>query len=71
VPGTVSVDFWVNNAFDHTENTAPYCPFSGADDGVHCLTALKPYGYYTIEARVKSNGIEVTRQAITVKASGQ
>jgi len=69
VTGTVSVEYWVNNAFDHIENYAPYCPFEANDDGVHCRTALRPYGFYTIEARVKSNGTEVVRQAITVQAS--
>ncbi len=69
VSGTVSVEYWINNALDHTENYAPYCPFDGADDGSQCRTALRPFGSYTIEARVKSNGIEVVRQAITVQAS--
>ena len=69
VPGTVSVEYWVNSAIDHVENTAPYCPFDGADDGVRCATALRPFGTYTIEARVRSNGTEVARQAITVTAS--
>jgi len=69
VSGTVSVEYWVNNAFDHTENYAPYCPFEASDNGVQCLTALRPFGSYTIEARVKSNGTEVVRQAITVQAS--
>jgi len=69
VTGTVSVEYWVNSAFDHIENYAPYCPFDGADDGAQCLTKLKPFGFYTIEARVRSNGTEVARQAITVLAS--
>ena len=69
VAGTISVEYWVNNAFDHTENYAPYCPFEAAENGTQCLTKLRPYGFYTIEARVKSNGTEVARQAITVLAS--
>ncbi|BFU90655.1 MAG: hypothetical protein NTAFB01_18420 [Nitrospira sp.] len=69
VTGTVSVEYWINNALDHVENYAPYCPFDGDDDGVHCATRLRPFGSYTIEARVRSNGTEVTRQAITVQAS--
>jgi hypothetical protein len=71
VSGTVSVEYWVNNALDHTESFSPYCPFDGADDGVHCRTALRPYGFYTIEARVVSNGIELARKVIVVKASNQ
>ena len=71
VTGTVSVEYWINNAFDHIENYAPYCPFDGADDGSQCRTALRPFGSYTIEARVVSNGTEVTRQVIVVKASSQ
>ncbi|HWF62462.1 MAG TPA: hypothetical protein VN666_19435 [Nitrospira sp.] len=69
VAGTVSVEYWVNNALDHIENVAPYCPFDGEDDGIHCLTELRPVGVYTIEARVRSNGTEVARQAIVVQAS--
>ncbi len=69
VAGTVSVEYWINNVLDHIENVAPYCPFDGDDDGVHCLTRSRPFGSYTIEARVRSNGIEVTRQSITVQAS--
>src|SRR6185437_6616591 len=69
VAGTVSVEYWVNNALDHIENVAPYCPFDGEDDGIHCLTELRPFGSYIVEARVRSNGTEVTRQTITVQAS--
>ncbi|HMS86420.1 MAG TPA: hypothetical protein PKD12_22540 [Nitrospira sp.] len=69
VSGNVSVEYWVNNALDRTESYAPYCPFEANDNGVQCLTKLRPYGGYTIEARVKSNGIEVARQATTVLAS--
>jgi len=69
VAGTVSVEYWINNSLDHMENVAPYCPFDGDDDGTHCVTRLRPFGSYTIEARVRSNGTEVTRQAITVQAS--
>ncbi|MDC8449064.1 MAG: hypothetical protein LV473_11990, partial [Nitrospira sp.] len=64
VTGTVSVEYWINNTFDHVENVAPYCPFDGADDGTHCVTRLRSFGSYTIEARVRSNGIEVARQAM-------
>ncbi|MDC8449063.1 MAG: hypothetical protein LV473_11985 [Nitrospira sp.] len=69
VTGTVSVEYWINNTFDHVENVAPYCPFDGADDGTHCVTRLRSFGSYTIEARVRSNGIEVARQAMAVQAS--
>jgi len=69
VTGTVSVEYWVNNTLDHTEKYAPYCPFEAADNGTQCLTKLRPYGFYTVEARVRSNGIEVARQAVTVQAS--
>ncbi|MCS6304209.1 MAG: hypothetical protein H8K07_11165 [Nitrospira sp.] len=69
VAGTVSVEYWINNSLDHMENVAPYCPFDGADDGTHCVTRLRPFGSYTIEARVRSNGIEVARQAMVVQAS--
>jgi hypothetical protein len=67
----VSVEYWINNTVNRIEAFAPYCPFDGADNGMQCMTALKPYGFYTIEARVLSNGTEVTRQAIAVKASSQ
>ncbi|MDF0666865.1 MAG: hypothetical protein P0119_12440 [Nitrospira sp.] len=69
--GTVSVQFWINNTVNRVEGFAPYCPFDGADDGVHCLAKLRPFGFYTIEARVVSNGTEVTRQVIVVKAGSQ
>ena len=69
VAGTVSVEYWINNTLDHMENYAPYCPFEGDDDGTYCVTKLRPFGSYTIEARVRSNGTEVARQAITVQAS--
>ena len=69
VAGTVSVEFWINNALDHVENYAPYCPFEGDDDGTYCMTKLRPFGAYTIEARVKSDGTEVIRQVIVVQAS--
>ena len=71
VAGTVSVEYWINNTLDHMENVAPYCPFDGTDNGTQCRTTVRPYGFYTIEARVRSNGTEVTRQAIAVKASSQ
>jgi hypothetical protein len=69
VAGTVSVEYWINNSLDHMENVAPYCPFDGDDDGTHCVTRLRPFGSYTIEARVRSNGTEVARQAMVVQAS--
>jgi phage terminase large subunit-like protein len=69
VAGTVSVEYWINNALDHIENVAPYCPLDGTDNGTQCVTTLKPFGFYTIEARVRSNGTEVARQAIMVQAS--
>lgn len=69
VTGTVTVEFWINNALNRTELNAPYCPFDATDNGTQCLTAVRPFGTYTIEARVRSNGIEVARQAITVQAS--
>ena len=65
------MQFLINNTVNCIEAFAPYCPFDGADDGTHCVTALKPYGLYTIEARVLSNGTEVTRQVIVVKANSQ
>ena len=34
-----------------------------------CTTVLKPKGTYTMEFRVLSNGIEVTRQAMVVTAN--
>ena len=71
VAGTISVQYWINNTMNRIEGFAPYCPFDGADNGTQCVTALKPYGFYTIEARVLSNGAEVTRQVIAVKASSQ
>ncbi|MFO0776438.1 MAG: hypothetical protein U0223_02390 [Nitrospira sp.] len=69
VTGTITVEYWVNNTFNRTEYNAPYCPFEAYEDGALCRTTLRPFGSYTIEARVKSNGIEVTRQAIIVQAS--
>ena len=69
VAGTVSVEYWINNSLDHMENVAPYCPFDGADNGTQCVTRLRPFGFYTIEAHVRSNGIEVAREAIIVQAS--
>ena len=71
VAGTVSVEYWINNTLDHMENVAPYCPFDGAEDGSQCRTALRPFGFYTIEARVVSNGTELARRVIVVKASSQ
>ncbi|OQW64589.1 MAG: hypothetical protein BVN29_12305 [Nitrospira sp. ST-bin5] len=64
--GTVSMQVWVNGAFDHTEGVSPYCAFG--DNGTACTTVLKPKGTYTMEFRVLSNGIEVTRQAMVVTA---
>ena len=69
VTGTITVEYWVNNTFNRTEYNAPYCPFEANEDGALCRTTVRPFGSYTIEARVKSNGIEVTRQAIIVQAS--
>ncbi len=69
VTGTITVEYWVNNTFNRTEYNAPYCPFEANEDGALCRTALRPFGSYTIEARVKSNGIEVARQAVIVQAS--
>ena len=69
VTGTITVEYWVNNAFNRTEYNAPYCPFEANEDGALCRTAVRPFGTYTIEARVKSNGIEVARQAVIVQAS--
>jgi len=69
VTGTVTVEYWVNNAVDRTENFAPYCPFEANENGDNCVTAMRPFGSYTIEARVKSNGTEVAREAVTVLAS--
>jgi hypothetical protein len=63
----VSVQFWINGVLDHAENVSPYCSFG--DDGVSCAKVLKPDGYYTVEVRVLSNGTEVARQAIVVRAT--
>jgi hypothetical protein len=65
--GTVAVQFWINGALAHTETTSPYCAFGDASGS--CTRVLKPAGYYTAEARVLSNGIEVARQAIAVRAT--
>jgi len=69
VTGTVTVEYWVNNDLDRTEYYAPYCPFEANENGDNCVTAMRPFGSYTIEARVKSNGTEVAREAVTVLAS--
>ena len=65
--GTVAMEVWVNGVLDHTERFSPYCAFG--DNGTACTTVLKPYGTYTMEFRVLSNGIEVARQSIVVKAT--
>jgi hypothetical protein len=65
--GTVSMQVWVNGVLDHTEAVSPYCAFG--DNGTACNTVLKPYGTYTVEFRVLSNGTEVARQSIVVKAT--
>ncbi|MEQ1627617.1 MAG: hypothetical protein ABL965_09485 [Nitrospira sp.] len=65
--GTVSMQVWINGVLDHTESTSPYCAFH--DNGTACTTVLKPYGTYTMEFRTLSNGIEVGRQAMVVKAT--
>ena len=62
--GTVSVQFWINGVWDHTEDTKPYCAFGDAS-GI-CTRVQKPSGQYTVEARVLSNGTEVARQATVV-----
>jgi hypothetical protein len=64
--GTVSVQFWVNGVLERTENSSPYCSFN--DSGGVCSRVLKSFGFYTVEARVLSNGVEVARRAITVSA---
>jgi hypothetical protein len=64
--GTVAMQVWVNGVLDHTERFSPYCAFG--DNGTACTTVLKPYGTYTMEFRVLSNGIEVARQAMVVTA---
>jgi hypothetical protein len=63
----VSVHFWINGAIVTNETTVPYCSFG--DGGGSCARVLKPHGYYTVEAHVLSNGIEVARQAIVVRAT--
>jgi len=65
--GTVSMQVWINGVLDRTEAVAPYCAFG--DNGTACTTVLKPYGTYTVEFRVLSNGIEVARQSVVVKAT--
>ena len=62
--GTVSVQFWINGALDHTEVTSPYCAFGDASGT--CTRVQKPSGHYTVEVRVLSNGTEVARQATVV-----
>ena len=66
--GTVSVQFWINGALTHTGNNSPYCAFG--DTSGSCVRVQKPAGYYTVEARVLSNGIEVARQVIVANATG-
>jgi hypothetical protein len=65
--GTVSVQFRINGVLARTENNSPYCSFN--DTSGSCILVQQPDGYYTVEARVLSNGIEVARQAIVVKAT--
>ena len=67
VSGTVSVQFWVNGVLARTEDTSPYCAFG--DTSGSCTMVDQPAGYYTMEARVLSNGIEVARQALVVNAT--
>ena len=65
--GTVSVKFWVNGQLEHTESSSPYCSFN--DSSASCSRVLKSSGFYTVEARVLSNGVEVARQTIVVRAA--
>lgn len=65
--GTVSVQFWVNGRLEHTESSSPYCSFN--DSSASCSRVLKSSGFYTVEARVLSNGVEVARQTIVVRAA--
>ena len=60
----VSVQFWINGVWDHTEVTSPYCAFGDANGS--CTRVQKPSGQYTVEVRVLSNGTEVARQATVV-----
>ena len=66
--GTIAVQFWINGVLASTEGISPYCAFG--DTSGSCTRVQKPAGYYTVEARVLSNGIEVGRQAIIVNATG-
>ena len=67
--GTVSVQVWINGVLDHTENAKPYCAFGDNSTGGPCTRVQKPFGYYTMEFHVLSNGTEVARQAIVVTAT--
>ncbi len=67
--GAVLVEFWVNGALERTESHSPYCAFN--DNDSTCTRVLKPYGFYTVEARILSNGVEVARRAIAVTASSR
>src|SRR5215475_12682890 len=67
--GTVSVEFWINGALDHTEGASPYCSFGNLPNAP-CTRVVQPAGSYTVEARVLSNGEEVARQAIVINATG-
>ena len=65
--GTVSMPVWINSALDHIEHYSLWCAFG--DAGGPCHRIQNPPGYYTIEFRVLSNGIEVARQALVVRAT--
>ena len=62
----LSVEFWVNGSLERTENVGPYCLF--ADNGTSCTRVLRPSGFYTVEARVLRNGVEVAPGAIILDA---
>jgi hypothetical protein len=64
--GPVAVQFWVNGALARTEITSPYCAFNDASGT--CTRVDQPAGYYTMEARVLSNGTEVARQVMVINA---
>ena len=66
--GTVSMPVWINGALNHIEQYSLWCAFSNPAGGP-CNRIQEPPGYYTIEFRVLSNGIEVARQALVVRAT--
>lgn len=65
--GSIAMQVWVNDALDHTEWQSPYCAF-GDSNGI-CTRIQKPFGTYTVQFRVLSNGTEVARQSVGITAA--